>query len=139
MAHAPTTGFLRRWAVLAGVCLVASFQLAQVLSGRQSSWKGGGYGMYAGFHPNHAEIWAWPVDGSDPVRYTRSARGPANTSHGLRLCAVQTTARCLGERMPREDGIPLYRRIELWQRTFDVSTGRMGRRLIASYPDGARP
>ncbi|HSM36571.1 MAG TPA: hypothetical protein VK837_09270 [Longimicrobiales bacterium] len=130
---------LRRWAVLVGVCGVALYQLTQVLPGHQSSWKGGGFGMYAGFHPNYAEIWAWPADGSNPVRFTRSARGPASTSRGLRLCAVRTTARCLEERMPLDGDQPRYRRLELWQRTFDVPTRRVGRRMIASYPEGPRP
>lgn len=127
--------FVRRWAVFAGVCLVAIVQVSRVLAGRQSSWKGGGFGMYAGFHPNHAEIWAWPADGP-PVRFTRSALGPANTSRGLRECTVRTTVACLEERMPRDDGRPRYRRVELWERRFDPATGRLTRRPVLAYPDG---
>lgn len=137
MPQPPAFTLVRRWAVPIGICLVALFQLAQVLSGRQSSWKGGGFGMYAGFHPNYAEVWAWPADGGEPVRFTRSARGPANTSHGLRLCTVRTTADCLAQRMPRDAGRPRYRRAELWQRTFDSATGRLTRRMLAAYPEGS--
>lgn len=132
--------FVRRWAVPAAACLVALLQLVQVLERRQSSWKGGGFGMYAGFHPNLAEIWAWPRDGSDPVRFTRSAHGPANTSAGLRLCTVRTTAACLEGRVPRDDdGVPLYERVELWERSFDLETRRLSRRLVAEFPAAPRP
>ncbi len=131
--------FIRRWAVLAGVCLVALLQFSQVVMGRQSSWKGGGFGMYAGFHPNFAEVWAWPADGTEPVRFTRAARGPANTSRGLRLCTVRTTLSCLEERMPRDGGVARYRRLQLWQRSFDPATRRLTRRLLLSYPAEAGP
>lgn len=131
--------FVRRWAVLIAVCVVALLQLAQVLARRQSSWKGGGFGMYAGFHPNLAEIWAWPPDGSPPVRFTRSAQGPENTSAGLRLCTVRTTAACLEDRVPRDGDAPRYERLELWERSFDLDTRRLSRRLIATFPESARP
>lgn len=131
--------FVRKWAVLVGICVVALVQLSQVLAGNQSSWKGGGFGMYAGFHPNFAEIWAWPADGSEPVRYTRSARGPAYTSRGLRLCTVRTTRQCLESRMPRENGVPRYRHVELWQRSYDAESSTLTRTLLLSYPTETRP
>jgi len=131
--------FVRRWAVLAGVCLVAGLQLSQVLAGRQSSWKGGGFGMYAGFHPNYAEIWAWPADGSEPVRFTRAARGPAHTGSGLRLCTVRTTLECVERRIPRDGERPRYRRVELWQRSFHPATRTLTRAMILAYPEARRP
>ena len=57
--------FLSRYGVLAVVLLVAGVQLYYRTQGL-NSWKGGGFGMYADYHPVHGKLF---VKARDPLKY----------------------------------------------------------------------
>jgi len=122
----------QRWLVPLLLVTVASVQLARVSFGGQSRWRGGGFGMYAEFHPNKNQIWLRAREHPDvpPVRLTETEGTPA-TRHAVARCLRLRSQACLGELAATLPGDPGPRRLEIWQPAFDARAGTLSRRRVA--------
>ncbi|MEM1444750.1 MAG: hypothetical protein AAGF84_01735 [Planctomycetota bacterium] len=114
--------------------LVAAGQLVAVHFDGLSSWRGGGFGMYAGFHPRHHDAWLFRADTGEAFRYEKS--GEHNT--GPFVAAIRPV---LTYANPRRLDAVLGRlpedwqgesRLEVWRLQFEPSTGLLTRRLVVA-------
>jgi hypothetical protein len=118
---------------------LALWQFTQVHSQGWNSWRGGGFGMYAGFHPHHGEAWVWFGDSPAPTRIVRHAITPTPLAGLLHTCLVQLTEACLERVQRRLPPTMPVDRIELWRLTFNPATRVLGRELVAAVGAPRRP
>ncbi len=124
----------RAWLVPAVMVAVAATQLVRVHFDGLNSWRGGGFGMYAGFHPRHHDAWLIDTATGEAFRYEKT--GKHNTGpHAelIRPILTHPSQRRVDEALASlPDGWKDLGRLEVWRPTYDTSTGRLGRRLIAT-------
>ncbi|MEE9576972.1 MAG: hypothetical protein V3W35_06135 [Gemmatimonadota bacterium] len=125
--------WLRRWMLLVVVLLVAAAQLYRVTTQGQSSWKGGGFGMYAGFHPDHSDIWVWYGDDERPTRLARDLDPPETDVSDLLICAVLSTDICLERVHSGLGDSERITRMEIWELDFDPRNRALSRTLVAEF------
>ena len=123
----------QRWLVPLLLVAVASVQLARVSFGGQSRWRGGGFGMYAEFHPNKNQIWLRALGRPDapPGRLSESEGAPA-TRRAVARCLRLRSQACLGELAATLPRGPAPQRLEIWQPAFDARAGALSRRRVAA-------
>lgn len=124
---------LRAFAVPIVMVCVAAFQLTRVHFDGQTSWRGGGFGMYAGFHPSYNDAWLVREDSGEALRYTQAKHDKLVPDEALIRPVLphpneRNLVRAL-DRLPPEwrDGV----RLEVWQLDFDPKTLRLSRRRLA--------
>jgi hypothetical protein len=133
---------LRAFAVPIVMLCVAAFQLTRVHFDGQTSWRGGGFGMYAGFHPSYNDAWLVRESSGEALRYTQAKHDKLVPDAALIRPVLphpneRNLVRALDGLPPEwRDGV----RLEVWQLDFDPKTLRLSRRLLAgvSRPAGAR-
>lgn len=115
-------GSARKWASASLLVVVALAQFNAVLQEGQSRWRGGGFGMYADFHPNTRSVWLRrdggqldriAIDGPCEEALERLRRRPDASQ-------VAIAKRCL----------TLVGSLEVWALTFDPETGELSRRRL---------
>jgi hypothetical protein len=129
---------VRAFAVPVVMVCVAAFQLTRVHFDGQTSWRGGGFGMYAGFHPSYNDAWLVRETTGEALRYTQAQNEKLVPDRALiRPVLPHPNARNLHralDRLPPEwrTGV----RLEVWQLDFDPRTLRLTRRRLA---EASRP
>jgi hypothetical protein len=109
---------------------VASWQFYHVVEAGWNTWRGGGFGMYAGFHPSHTEVWVTVRGEPDPQRVLQGASEPEPYARILQGCLVRANRSCLRSalrRMPSNAGVT---EIEIWRLSFDPSSALLRRELL---------
>lgn len=145
LSDTPTSLFdrIRAFAVPIVMVCVATFQLFRVHFDGQTSWRGGGFGMYAGFHPSFNDAWLVRDGTGEALRYTQAKHEKMEPDANLIRPVLphpnhRNVDRVL-DRLPSEwrDGV----RLEVWQLDFDPNTLRLTRRRLteASRPTESRP
>lgn len=132
----PPARALRGYVAPLLLVLVAAHQYYRVHSANWNSWRGGGFGMYAGFHPAHSEAWLWRDNDEPPIRVERLREGEPDTL-GIQDCLVRVNAGCLSQavhRMPRGAEV---RRIEIWGLSFDSSSTVLRRERLVEFVPGS--
>ncbi|MEN1681384.1 MAG: hypothetical protein AAGJ46_17515 [Planctomycetota bacterium] len=136
--------FLRNYSVATVMALVAATQLFVVQTQGLVSWRAGGFGMYASFHPRHHEAWVTTGDGGEPVRYTKyDAAADCEVYRAIRHCLTWPSNLRLDEALlglPEE--LRQATRVRIYRLNFDPSSGVLSRKLLAesprTAPSGAR-
>jgi hypothetical protein len=134
---------LRGFVVPIVMVCVAAFQMVRVHFDGQTSWRGGGFGMYAGFHPSYNDAWLVRPGSGAALRATQTKHETMMPDAALiRPVLPHPNERNLNralDTLPPEwrDGT----RLEVWQLHFDPQTQRLTRRLLAavSRPGGDNP
>jgi hypothetical protein len=131
---------LRAFAVPIVMVCVAAFQLTRVHFDGQTSWRGGGFGMYAGFHPSFNDAWLVREGSDEALRYTQAKHDKLVPDAALIRPVLphpndRNLARALDSLPPEwRDGV----RLEVWQLDFDPKALRLTRRRIAGVSRPAR-
>lgn len=126
---------LQHYGVPLLLVVVASHQFYRVHADGLSSWRGGGFGMYGGYHPTQNDLWWTSTETGESVRYTKK-KGVATEDdryRSLRPFLTYVNGPSLSRyfsNLPRE--VQETTRVEIWQLDFDPTTGILGRRLLLS-------
>ena len=134
-SHAPPAGplsWFRSHAIPCLLVLVAMHQFYRVQAEGLSSWRGGGFGMYAGFHPRHNEIWLIRTDSGASTRYVKHGGTQDHRRAALRPALTyvnESTLRRARNQLPGDEQAVSH--LQVWQLDFDVQTMRLTRRLRA--------
>ena len=62
---------IRAYTIPVVMTLVACHHFYRVQAENLVSWRGGGFGMYASFHPRQHEVWIERSDSAPPERYAK--------------------------------------------------------------------
>lgn len=111
--------------------LIGAHQFYRVQLSRWNSWRGGGFGMYAGFHPAHTDAWLWLEEGRPPVRVATHEDSQELDPRGITDCTVRANEGCLRDALQGTGHGTRVRRIQIWRLSFDPSTGLLRRDLLA--------
>jgi len=121
----------RVWVVPALLVVVAVHQFYRVHAEGLSSWRGGGFGMYAGFHPRQHDLWVYVAGEQVPRRYTKYG-GPGDAVfESLRDSITYRNADDCRDRVSelRAAGVEVER-VDLWRLSYDPSGRTLGRELV---------
>jgi len=131
---------MRRYLIPIVLILVTLHQMVRVHPEGLSSWRGGGFGAYGGFHPRHNEAWILRKDNGEKRRYTKYAGTVDDYTARIRPCLTYTNERCVRaflQSLPTEEARHL--RVEIWQLAFDPHTLRLSRRLLLEVEGEGQP
>ena len=126
---------MRKYGVAILMIVVASHQLYRVQLQGQSSWRGGGFGMYASFHPRHHDAWVHHLDSDEFVRYQKYDDSSQPEFLAVRPVLTWPTDEQLAramENLPESDREKLEAHI--YRLEFDVPSCVLSRKLLASWP-----
>ena len=126
---------LRRYAVPVVMALVATWQIVRVHTQGLSSWRGGGFGMYARFHPRTNDLWL--CHGDDCYRYTKyDGRADEFTPH-LRRCLTLTNEKTLRQAL---SWLPCSEEhthsLSVYRLDFDPVKMTLSRKVLARVVEG---
>lgn len=131
----PLLRFLQRYGVPILLTTVAIHQFYRVHAEGLSSWRGGGFGMYGGFHPRHHDLWWIDLETGEKTRFTKE-KGVATEDHrypGVRPFLTYVNGPALKryhESLPPE--IQKKTVLQVWQLNFEPETGTVSRKLLIS-------
>ena len=111
-------------AVMAGW---AVFQLWMVHTQGLNSWRGGGFGMYAGFHPVQNDAWL-RIDDQEPIHFTKSEKSDHPLYRVVRPHLTFPRETELAERLKtlgKENGHRYH--VVITQLAFDLDSGQLSR------------
>ena len=131
----PASGRWRRWRgfiVPLVLVAIAATQMVRVQFDGLNSWRGGGFGMYAGFHPSHNDAWLIRTDTGETYRYERTGRlstGPFADLIEPNLTYVnERRLERVFEQLP--DDWRAVSVLQVWTLDFDPESGDLTRRLL---------
>lgn len=128
--------YIRNYGVAAVMVVVAMHQMFRVQTQDLSSWRGGGFGMYASFHPRHHDAWVTHRDTGESVRYQKYDDFTHSEYLAIRPVLTWPTdfqlARAV-DRLPEEERTDME--VEIYRLDFDVETCVLKRKLLASWPE----
>ena len=116
---------------------VATVQMAVVHTAGLNSWRGGGFGMYARFHPRNAEVW-FEIGSTRQsfAKYDKNA-GDQSTAVNWSLTLVnQSTATDLLNAL--SSGGKTVERLAVYRLDFDADNMKLTRKLLAEATQNER-
>ncbi|MEM6915551.1 MAG: hypothetical protein AAF491_03200 [Verrucomicrobiota bacterium] len=126
---------LRRYWVALLLLGVASHQFYRVHAEGLSSWRGGGFGMYGGYHPRQNDLWWTDLETGQSTRYTKK-KGKATEDErypSLRPFLTYVNGPALNHYFSQlPERVQETTRIEVWRPDFDPATGVLTRHLLIS-------
>lgn len=133
--------FLRSYGVALLMVVVACHQFVRVQTQSLSSWRGGGFGMYASFHPRHHDVWVERSDTGEKRRYQKydPAEGDP-VFDAVRWCLTwpnDVNTRVAVSDMP--DGWRSTARVRVYRLGYDPASSRLTRELVADSDRQGEP
>ena len=119
------------------MAIVALHQMYRVQIEGLCSWRGGGFGMYASFHPRHHELWVTNADTNQTVRYAKYDDNVSQQYRAVRpllTWPTKTQAAQALARLPEEHEATT---VSVYRLDFDPVDCVLKRKLMAKAPDGS--
>lgn len=114
---------------------VAMVQLWCIESDHLSRWRGGGFGMYAEYHPNLYQVWL--AQGEQRRRLGIQDDGACQVQPAVELCqrwrteaCLALVARCMRRPDNHHQGLT---QLEIWAPRFHLARAVLVRQRIAAY------
>ncbi len=96
-----------------------------------SSWRGGGFGMYASFHPVQNRAWIHS-ENQDPIVFSKKDRAESNL---LKIVRPHLTFRQVNALKSSINEIPARPHIEIFKLQFDMDSYKLEREKILDTAD----
>ena len=127
--------WLQKYGVALLMASVALHQLVRVQTQDLVSWRGGGFGMYASFHPRHHDAWVTRSESSEPTRYQKYEGPQDEIFHAVRTCLTWPSQdqadQAIAKLKPEiRDQITL----EVYRLEFDPERSIVSRKLLTQAP-----
>lgn len=125
----------RSYGVAIILLVVATHQMYRVHFQGWNAWRGGGFGMYSGFHPRHTDIWIERTDTGEARRYAKYEGTKDALTSRVRPNVTHVDAERLGElKQHFDENERPHVRITTVQLDFDPHSLTLQRRTLAESP-----